>query len=822
MAGLAPTYGRGAMTNSWTDIRNANLILSMGGNSAEAHPVGFRWVIEAKEKNNAKLISIDPRFTRTGAVADYHASIRTGTDIVWLGGLINYLLTTDKINHEYVKAYTDVAIIVKEDFDFHDGLFSGYKQDDIRAYDKSSWSYEFDEKGMVKEDPTLQHPRCVYQLMRKHYSRYTIEKVESVCGMPRDQVQKVWDMIAETAAENKTMTILYALGWTQHSVGAQMIRAGSMVQLLLGNIGMLGGGVNALRGHSNIQGLTDLGLLSNQLPGYIRLPSHEEQDFDGYIERRAKQPLRPGQVSYWKYFKRFHVSLMKSWYGDAATAENNWCYDWLPKLTEPLYDVMHTLERMHNGEITGYLAQGFNFLASFPNKNKNVEALSKLKFLVVMDPLDIETTEFWKNHGEYNDVDSSKIQTEVFRLPTTCFAEENGSIVNSCRWLQWHWRAAPPPGESRPDVAIMAGIFHRLQQMYRDEGGAFPDPILNLTWPYSNPEEPNPEDIAQEYNGRALADLPSADGKTITHKKGDLLDDFGYLTDDGRTACGCWIYSGCWTRAGNMMDRRDNADPYNVGITLGWAWSWPLNRRILYNRASARPDGTSWAPEKRLIWWNGERWAGPDIPDFPWTSPPEAGASPFILNQEGVAHFFGGSMMAEGPFPEHYEPFESPLDYNPMHPDNPAAKNNPAARIFVKDREQLGTSKDFPYAATTYRITEHFHFWTTHARLNAIAQPEKFVEIGEDLANELGIKAGDTVKVTSKRGFIRAIAVVTKRIHKLQVEGRTVHQIGIPIHWGFKGVARKGFLTNTLTPVVGDANTQTPEFKSFLVNVEKV
>ena len=809
------------MTNHWVDIRNTNLILSMGGNSAEAHPVGFRWMVEAKEKNNAKLITIDPRFTRTSAVADYHAYIRTGTDIVYLGGLINFLLTTDQIQHEYVRAYTDVALIVKEDFGFHDGLFSGFGEDKRRAYEKSSWSYEFDERGLVKEDPTLQHPRCVYQLMKAHYSRYTLDLVERVCGMPREQIQTTWDMIAETARPERTMSILYALGWTQHSIGAQIIRTASMVQLLLGNIGMLGGGVNALRGHSNIQGLTDLGLLSNQLPGYLRLPSHEEQQYSTYIEHRAKQPLREGQVSYWKYYERFHVSLMKAWFSEAATKDNDWCYDWLPKLSEPLYDVLHTFERMHHGEITGYFCQGFNPLASFPDKNKVSQALGKLKYLVVMDPLAIETAEFWRNHGELNDVDPSQIQTEVFRLPTTCFAEENGAIVNSSRWLQWHWRAAPPPGEARPDVAIMAGLFHRLQGMYRDEGGAFPDPILNLTWPYSNPEEPNPEDIAQEYNGRALADLPGPNG-TISHKRGELLDDFGFLADDGSTTCGCWIYSGSYNRQGNNMDRRDNADPYNIGMTLGWAWAWPLNRRILYNRAGARPDGTSWAPEKRLIWWNGERWAGADIPDFPWTSPPSAKAGPFILNQEGVAHFFGGSLMAEGPFPEHYEPFESPLDHNPLHPDNPQAKNNPAARIFPGDRARLGTREEFPYAATTYRLTEHFHFWTTHARLNAIAQPEKFVEIGEDLATELGIKAGDWVKVSSKRGYIKAVAVVTKRMRGLQVDGRTVHHVGIPIHWGFKGVARPGFLTNTLTPFVGDANTQTPEFKSFLVNVEKV
>ncbi len=820
MAGLAPTYGRGAMTNHWVDISNANLVLSMGGNSAEAHPVGFRWVMEAKEKNNAKLISIDPRYTRTGAVADYEVNIRTGTDIVFLGGLINFLLETDQIQHEYVRAYTDVSLIVKEEFGFHDGLFTGYNPDE-NTYDKSSWSYEFDDQGYVKRDDTLQHPRCVYQLMRQHYSRYTIDMVENVCGIPSQNVQEVWNMIAETAVPDKTMTILYALGWTQHSIGAQIIRTGAMVQLLLGNTGLPGGGVNALRGHSNIQGLTDLGLLSNLLPGYMRLPSAEEQDYQGYIKKRAKQPLLPGEVSYWKFYERFHVSLMKAWYGDAAQADNNWCYDWLPKLTEPLYDVIYTFERMHKGKLTGYFCQGFNPLASFPDKNKTSEALAKLKYLVVMDPLAVETAEFWKNYGELNDVDSSQIQTEVFRLPTTCFAEDDGSIVNSARWLQWHWKAAPPPGEARPDVSIMAGLLHRLQRMYREEGGAFPDPILNLTWQYSNPEDPGAEELAMEYNGRALTDIYDSN-RNIRRRKGELLDDFGMLQADGSTSCGCWIYAGAWTEDGNQMARRDNADPFGIGMTLGWAWAWPMNRRILYNRAAARPDGTPWGPEKRLVWWNGHRWVGADIPDFPDASPPSAGVGPFIMNQEGVGHFFGGSMMMEGPFPEHYEPFESPIVGNPLHPNNPQAVNNPAARVFPDDRARFGTAKEFPYAATTYRLTEHFHFWTTHAKLNSIMQPQKFVEIGESLANELGIKEGNKVRVSSKRGYIEAVAVVTKRIKPLQITGQTVHQVGIPIHWGFKGVAKHGFLTNTLTPAVGDANTQTPEFKSFLVNVEKI
>jgi formate dehydrogenase major subunit len=819
VAGLAPSFGRGAMTNHWVDIRNANVILSMGGNSAEAHPVGFRWVMQAKEKNDAILISIDPRYNRTTAVADYHAWIRTGTDIVFLGGLISYLIESGRYHHEYVQAYTDATHLVKEGFGFDDGLFTGYDEQK-HQYDKTTWNFDLDEQGFVRTDPSLQHPRCVFQLMRQHYSRYTLEMVETICGIPRDQVQQLWDLIGQTAVPDKTMTILYALGWTQHSLGAQMIRTGCIVQLLLGNMGMPGGGVNALRGHSNIQGLTDIGLLSNLLTGYMTLPSVKDQQYADYMRDHIKQPKLPGQVSYWKYYDRFFVSMMKAWYGDAATLENDWCYHWLPKLSEPLYDVLYAINDMANGRMTGCICQGFNILAAFPNKAKTSKALSSLKYFVIMDPLDVETGEFWKNHGVYNDVDPTQIQTEVFRLPTTCFAEDDGSVTNSSRWLQWHHKAAPPPGESRTDIAIMAGLMNRLRDMYRAEGGAFPDPVLGLTWRYSNPEEPSADELAMEYNGRALQDIE--DKGTLVRKKGQLLNDFGELRNDGSTACGCWIYSGAWTEAGNQMDRRDNSDPFDNGTTLGWAWAWPMNRRLLYNRASARPDGTPWAAEKRYIWWSGERWVGADIPDYPVDAAPEKNVGPFILSASGTGHFFASEWLGEGPFPEHYEPFESPIDGNPLHPNNPLAVHNPVGRVFPEDRDSFGTNKEFPYAATTYRLTEHFHFWTTHARLNAIAQPEKFVEIGEVLAGELGIKAGERVRVSSKRGFIEAVAVVTKRIVPLQIAGRTVHHIGIPLHWGFKGVARKGYLTNTLTPFVGDGNTQTPEFKSFLVNVEKV
>ena len=820
MASLAPTFGRGAMTNHWVDIKNSNLVLIMGGNAAEAHPCGFKWVTEAKAHNNARLIVVDPRFTRSAALADFYAPIRAGTDIAFLGGVINYLIKTGNVHQEYVNAYTDATFIVREDFDFQDGLFSGYDAAS-RSYDRGTWMYELGEDGYARTDPTLQHPRCVFNLLQRHYARYTPDVVSDVTGTPEEDFLMVCKMIAETAAPDRTMTVMYALGWTQHSKGSQMIRCAAMVQLLLGNIGQSGGGMNALRGHSNIQGLTDLGLLSDLLPGYLTLPKESETDYDPYIAARAFKPLRPNQMSYWQNYSKFFVSLMKAWFGNAAMPENNWCFDWLPKL-DKVHDVLQVFEDMHQGHLNGYICQGFNPLAAFPDKRKLGEALANLDYLVIIDPLETETSEFWKDYGEFNPADSKSIATEVFRLPSTCFAEEQGSLVNSGRWLQWHWKGAEPPGKAKGDAEIIAGIFLKLRDLYREEGGAFPEPIVNLSWNHLSPEEPSAEELAREFNGRALVDLTDTEEPNkVLRRAGQQLSSFGELRDDGSTACGCWLFCGAWTEEGNLMARRDNSDPSGLGNTLGWAFSWPANRRILYNRASADPNGKPWDSRRRVISWDSERWTGIDVPDFSRTSPPSQGMGPFIMNPEGVARLFAVDKMAEGPFPEHYEPFESPLPVNPLHPEKPAARNNPAARVFASDLEKMGDAGAYPYVATTYRLTEHFHYWTKHVEINAILQPEQFVEIGASLAEEKGIYAGDRVRISSKRGEIVAKAVVTKRLRALMVHGRIVHQVGLPIHWGFKGRAKPGYLTNTLTPFVGDANTNTPEFKAFLVNVEK-
>jgi formate dehydrogenase major subunit len=805
------------MTNSWTDIKNTDLVVIMGGNAAEAHPCGFKWVTEAKANRGAKLIVVDPRYTRSASVADYYAPIRQGTDIAFLNGLINYCIQNDKVQWEYTKNFTNATYLVKEGFDYQDGLFTGYDEQK-RDYDRSTWDYQIGPDGYVLTDDTLQDPHCVWNLLKKTIAVYTPEMVERICGTPKDKFLKVAEMIAETSAKDKFMTSMYALGWTQHSKGSQNIRTMAMLQLILGNVGCRGGGMNALRGHSNIQGLTDIGLMSHLLPGYLNVPVDKEDSFDKYMSTRGFKPLRPDQTSYWQNYKKFFVSLQKAMYGPAATADNDWAYDWLPKLDVAAYDVLRAFELMFQGKMNGYFCQGFNPLLAFPNRKKLTVALAKLKWLVIMDPLDTETGRFWENHGEFNDVDTASIQTEVIQLPATCFAEDTGSLTNSGRWLQWHWAGGTPPGEAKSDVWIMAQLGQRLKALYQKEGGAFPDPILNLSWNYKDPGDPTPEELAREMNGSALEDVPDPNDATKTIlQKGKQLVSFAALRDDGTTASGCWIYSGCFNEAGNNMARRDNSDPANLGTFSKWSWSWPVNRRILYNRASADLSGKPWDPSRKLMEWDGAKWVSDDVPDIAPNAKPEV-VGPFIMQPEGTGRLFARTTMREGPFPVHYEPFESPI----ANPINPKIRGNPVARVFKGDMEQFGDAKEFPYAATSYRLTEHFHYWTKHSQINASLQPEFFVEIGEELAKEKSIANGSWVRVWSKRGSVKAKVYVTKRIKPMICDGKTVHVVGIPLHWGFMGRARKGFGPNSLTPYVGDANAETPEFKAFLVDIEPI
>jgi formate dehydrogenase major subunit len=805
------------MTNSWNDIKNADVVLIMGGNAAEAHPCGFKWVTEAKHHNKARLIVVDPRFTRSASVSDFYCPIRAGTDTAYLLGIINYLITSDKIHRDYVANYTDVSFIVKEGFSFdeQEGVYSGFNPNN-RTYNRDTWDYEIGADGFVVKDTTLENPRTVYQLLKKHVARYTPEMVERICGAPKDKFLKVCEMISSTANGEKSMTIMYALGWTQHSYGSQTIRTAGMLQLLLGNIGVPGGGVNALRGHSNVQGLTDIGLLSQSTPGYLGQPRDVEPTLAAHMANRNFRPLQQNSVSFWQNYKKFYVSLLKSMYGASATAENDFGYEWLPKI-DKVYDTLQMFELVHQGQVNGFVCQGFNPLLSVPNKAKLIAGLSKLKFLVSIDPLETDTVKFWENHGEANPVDPSKIQTEVFMLPSTCFAEDEGSFTNSSRNINWRWKAADGPGESRTDIAIIAELFLRIKEMYAKGGGKAPDPILKIDWSYKDPKLPTPDELMREINGKAVTDIPDpADATKTLYKAGQQIASFAQLRDDGSTSSACWIYTGAYTERGNMTARRDNADPSGKGVHPNWGFAWPANRRVLYNRASADPSGKAWSERKSYITWNGKNWTGPDVPDYGPTLAPDRNAGPYIMNAEGVARLFARRLMAEGPFPEHYEPFESPVA-NVLHPKT---NSNPAARVFKGDLEVFGSAKEFPYVATTYRLTEHFHWWTKTNKLNAITQPEFFVEISPELAKEKKISNGQWVKVSSNRGSVKGKAVITKRIPALKVDGKTVHTVGMPIHYGFIGETKKAVGVNTLTPYVGDANTQTPEYKAFLVDIE--
>ena len=804
------------MTNNWVDIKNANLILVQGGNPAEAHPVGFRWAIEAK-KNGAKIIVVDPRFNRTASVADLHAPIRSGSDIAFLMGVIRYLLETNQIQHEYVKHYTNASFLINEGYKFEDGLFSGFNEEK-RNYDKSTWNYQFDENGNAKRDMTLQHPRCVINILKDHVSRYTPEMVERVTGVKQKVFLQICEEIGKTSAPNKTMTHLYALGFTEHTIGTQNIRSMAMIQLLLGNIGMPGGGINALRGHSNVQGTTDMGLLPTMLPGYMRLPNEKETSYEQYMNAITPKDIVPNQVNYYRNTSKFFVSMMKTFYGDKATKENGWGFDFIPKV-DRVYDPITHVKMMHDGELNGWILQGFNVLNSLPNKNKTVAGMSKLKFLVVLDPLQTESSEFWKNFGESNNVNPAEIQTEVFRLPTTCFAEEDGSIANSGRWAQWHWKGCDQPGEAMPDVEILSMIREEMHDLYKKEGGRGIESFEAMTWNYAQPHSPTSVELAKELNGYALEDLYDANNNLI-YKKGQLLNGFAHLRDDGTTTSGNWLYVGQWTEKGNQMANRDNSDPSGLGCTVGWGFAWPANRRVLYNRASLDINGNPWDKHRQLIKWNGKNWNWYDIADY-GAQPPGSDAGPFIMSAEGVGRLFAVDKINNGPVPEHFEPIESPIDTNPLHPN---VVTDPTIRIYKEDREFIGSNKEYPFVATTYRLTEHFHSWTAQSALNIIAQPQQFVEIGEKLAAEKGIQKGDMVKVTSRRGYIKAVAVVTKRLKDLEIDGRTVHHIGIPIHWNMKslnGKGNRGFSANTLTPSWGESITQTPEYKTFLVNVEK-
>ena len=837
------------MTNHWRDIKNADLILINGANPAEAHPVGFQWFVRAKldpkrgpgTGGGAKLVHADPRFTRTSALADIYARIRVGTDVAYFGALINYVLQHNLIHREYVTHYTNASFIVKEGYAFHDGLFNSYDASK-RAYDPTTWAYETDDAAtaaakqveaqavaagqapgprinIARRDMALQHPRCVYQLLKQHYARYTPEMQATITGIPTAQFLEIAKLVGEMGRPDKVMTIVYAVGLTHHTTGSQLIRSGALLQLLLGNIGRPGGGMNAERGHANIQGNTDHAISWESLPGYLRIPAPGQKNLTDYVTQSA--PAK-ADANAWNYFgtnyRKFMVSLLKGWFGDAATAANEFAFDFIPKPgTNSSW--MSIYDQALKGKMQGVILSGMTATSIGPDSNQVLQALGNLKWLVVMDALPTTSSEFWRRP----DADPKTIQTEVFMIPTTHWIEKDGSFVNSGRWSQWKDQVLPPQGEARHDHWILAELFQRVKQLYRDKGGKFAAPIMALTLNYKDPTKPELDELAQEVNGFDL-----------TTKQ--RLDSFAKLKDDGTTTAGDWIYTGSYPESGNLMKRRAGTqdvqknDPTGMGFFPGWAWSWPLNRRVLYNRASADVNGRPWDRTRPGIAWDEaqQKWVG-DVPDYPPTMDPKSPKAwgPFIMTGEGTARLFSNSMI-DGPLPEHYEPIEAPIP-NPLHPNQSAS---PVAFLYDKAAgrdNRFGTVADYPYVATSYRLTEHEHYVTQHVPLLVGLQPQPFVEVPEELASQKGIKNGDRVRVSSKRGKLEVAAIVTKRLGGVDVGGKRVFQIGIPIHWGFVGLAAErdpgkgaNWLANALTPFVGDANARTPEFKAFLVNIEKV
>jgi formate dehydrogenase major subunit len=789
------------MTNHYIDFRNADVILNMGGNVAENHPVSFKWIQAARSKG-AIFIHVDPRFTRTSSKADIFVRLRSGTDLAFLGGMIKYILDNNLYDDFYVKNYTNAVFIVNDKYGFNDGLFSGYDPNK-RAYDKSTWAFEKDEKGIPKRDMTLQHERCVFQLLKKHYSRYAMEKVTAITGTPQDDLLKVYKTYASTGTPDKAGTELYAMGWTQHTVGTQNIRAMALIQLLLGNMGIAGGGVNALRGESNVQGSTDHALLFHIIPAYMPAPRAKLQTLADYNATTPKTD-DPRSANWWQNRPKYIVSLLKSMYGDKATKENDFAYSWLPKLEDTQNASWLILfDEMYKGTFTGFFAWGMNPACSGANAGKVRQALTQLDWMVNVNVFDNETGSFWKGPG----MDPKKIKTEVFQLPCAAFLEKEGSITNSGRWSQWRWKATNPPGDAMPDSEIMYELMKKIKALYTKERGTFPDPILNLKWDYETKGKFDIHTVAKEINGYDLT-------------TGKLVANFTKLKDDGTTSCGNWLFSGSYTEEGNMAARRKKDDPTGLGLFPQWAWCWPVNRRIIYNRASVDLDGQPRNPAKAVIKWDTEakKWVG-DVPDGGWPPMGTNGFYPFIMKPDGVASIFGPG-LADGPFPEHYEPLECPIEKNLMSDQ----RINPVIKIFKGGPDTFATCDPrYPFVCTTYRVTEHWQTGVLSRWLPWLieAEPQIFCEMSQELAEARGIKNGEKVIVETVRGKVWAIAMVTSRLKPFVIAGQTVHQIGIPWCFGWLHPKDGGDSANLLTPTIGDANTMIPETKAFLANVRK-
>jgi len=858
VVGLGTSFGRGGATTFPGDLQNSDCIVIEGSNMAEAHPVAFQWVMEAKARG-ATVINVDPHFSRTSALADIFVPLRAGTDIAFLGGIINYVLENDRWFHEYVLNYTNAPTIVQESFrdtEDLDGVFSGF-QAATGQYDYASWQYEgapvaaasgqrdrFGEshagghairesgagetagaggpsvQGEPRLDETLEHPRCVFQILKRHYSRYTPEMVARTCGVPENVFLQVCETLCRNSGRDHTSAFVYAVGWTQHTVGSQYIRAASILQLLLGNIGRPGGGIMAMRGHASIQGSSDIPTLFDLLPGYLPMPhAHEYEDLDDYVAADS------AEKGFWGNMRAYAVSLLKAWWGEAATAENDFCFDYLPRITgsHGTYDtVMAQLE----GRCKGYFLMGQNPAVGSANNRMQRMAMANLEWLVVRDFSLIESATWWKDGPEIEsgEMRTEEIATEVFFFPAAAHIEKSGTFTNTQRLLQWHHTACEPSGAARSDLWFMFHLGELIREKLAGSEEEIDRPLLDLVWDYPTAgaiREPSAEAVLREING--------------TGPDGGPLSTFTELRGDGSTSCGCWIYCGVFAGGVNRAARREPAGEQDW-TGREWGWAWPADRRILYNRASADPAGRPWSARKALIWWDEERgrWVGHDTPDFEAEKPPSyrpasaargpeaiSGSEPFVMQADGRGWLYAPAGLADGPLPTHYEPQDSPLE-NPLYGQraNPCRKTYPHPHNRYNPSGSEPGADVFPFVVTTYRLTEHFTAggmsrWSPYL---CELQPEFFCEVSPELARERSLEHGGWATIATARGVIEARVMVTDRMAPLRLGERTIHQIGMPYHWGQNGYAR-GDSANELSPMTLDPSSHIQETKAFTADI---
>jgi len=825
---------------------------------AECHPVGFQWVMEAKNRG-ATIIHVDPRFTRTSAVADIHVPLRAGSDIAFLGALVNHVLQNELDFREYVVAYTNASAILREDFrdtEDLDGVFSGYDPES-RHYDTHSWMYDGEpidipadgERGpragatggrvhgetarsetygsggaalraRPRHDPTLRHPRCVYQVLKRHFARYTPELVEEVCGVPRELFLRMARAITENSGRDRTTAFCYSVGWTQHTVGVQYIRTAAILQTLLGNIGRPGGGILALRGHASIQGSTDVPTLFNLLPGYLPMPhATVHTDLDSYTA------VDSAQVGFWGNMRSYAVSLLKAWWGDTATAENDFCFDYLPRITGN-HGTYQTVMNQLSGECRGYFLAGENPAVGSANAKLQRLGMANLDWLVVRDLRLIESATFWKDGPEIEtgELKPEEIPTEVFFFPAASHAEKEGTFTNTQRLLQWRHKAVDPPGDARSDLWFYFHLGRLIKEKLAGSTDERDRPLLDLVWDYPThgpTAEPSAEAVLREING--------------VGPDGAALSSYTELRDDGSTRCGTWIYCGVYAGERNHAANRRPAREQSW-VAPEWGWAWPANRRILYNRASADPQGRPWSDRKKYVWWDAERgtWTGVDVPDFEPTKPPDyqppegaraerglAGTDPFIMQPDGKAWLFAPSGLVDGPLPTHYEPAESPFD-NPLYGQrsNPVRGTYPDPHNRYQPSGSEPGSEVFPYVLTTYRLTEHHTAGGMSRFLPYLSelQPEFFCEVSPELAAERGLTHLGWATIVTARTAVEARVLVTERIPSLRIRGRTVHQVGLPYHWGPNGLV-VGDAANELLAVVLDPNVHIQESKAATCDI---